>query len=421
MHRWRRTFWAIWFANLIAGVAMMSILPFFPGHLEALGVVERGEVAAWTGLIYGAAPLSAALASPLWGALGDRYGRRLMVLRSMAALFLFVGAMAFATTPWQLLALRVVQGAFSGFFAPSMTLVSAVAPPHQQGRVAGAMQAALVLGAIGGPVLGEAVRASSSAGAVYLVVAALAALAGFLVVACVDADRPAAREPAAGTRRGALRRSLAESVADLGELRAKRDLRGAVALLFWIQFGVGATNPQLELFVRDLPARWLTVSAAAPFSVLALANLLALEPWGAAGDRHGSRRVLAWCALASGLALLAHALVPSYELLLGSRVLLGIATAGAGPLAFGVAAAETSSDRRGAAIGIVFSARALAVALSAGIGGWLSVWIGIRGLFVLGGGVVLLSLAAHRFGIRRWHALRGSGSGAAGADARRGA
>jgi MFS family permease len=303
--------------------------------------------------------------------------------------------MAFATTPWQLLALRIVQGLFSGFFAPSLTLVSARAPAGQQGRVAGTLQAALVWGAIGGSLLGEAVRAWASVQAVYLVVAALSALAAGLVIAFVDED-PRAAGPVEPRTRRALGRLLSESLADLGELRAKRELRGAVVLLFWIQFGVGATNPQIELFVRDLPARWLPVSAAAAFSVLAMANLLALTRWGIAGDRYGSRRVLDWCAAASGLALLVHAVAPTYELLLVARVLLGVATAGAGPLAFGVAAAETATDRRGSAIGVVFSARALAVALSAGIGGWLSAWIGIPGLFVLGGLVVLLSLAALR-------------------------
>ena len=435
MRSWRRTFWAVWFSNLIAGMAMMSILPFFPGHLEALGVGERSSIAVWTGLLYGAAPFSAALASPFWGALGDRFGRRLMVLRSLAALFLFVGAMAFATAPWQLLVLRLIQGLFSGFFAPSMTLVSARAPAGEQGRVAGTMQAAMVWSAIGGPLLlrrrlrrraraarpplGEAVRAWTSIQAVYLVVAALAALAALLVIACVDEDAPAppsAEGGRAGPRPpGALRRVLAESVADLSELRAKRDLRAAVVLLFWIQFGVGATNPQLELFVRDLPASWLSVSAAAPFSVLALTNLLALKRWGAAGDRHGSRRVLDWCAVASGLALLVHAVAPTYELLLAARALLGCATAGSGPLAFGVAAAETATDRRGSAIGLVFSARAMAVALSAGIGGWLSAWIGIPGLFALGGLVVLLSWVAQRTSARRERANAvGGGAGGSG-------
>ncbi len=66
--------------------------------------------------------------------------------------------------------------------------------------------------------------------------------------------------------------------------------------------------------------------------------------------------------------------------------------AGAGPLAFGLAAAETAADRRGGAFGAVFSARALAVAVSAMAGGWLSSLTGIRGLFVVGGTMVLLSL-----------------------------
>ena len=392
---WRRTFWAVWFSNLIASLGMMSILPFFPGHLEAMGLTDRGLIATWTGLVYGAAPLSAALVSPLWGALGDRYGRRLMILRSLLALFLFVGAMAFATAPWQLLALRVVQGLFSGFFAPSMTLVSTLAPQDQQGRVAGSLQSALIWGGILGPLLGEAVRSHSSVEAVYLMVAGLSAVAALVVFLFAREDastRQSKRAEQASERRGPWR-VLLGSLADIGQLRSNRELRSAVILLFWIQFGIGSTNPQIELFVRDLPANYLTASAAVPFSILAFANLLALKLLGSAGDRLGHRRLLNWCALASALVLMLHAVAPSYEFLLGARVALGFAVAGAGPMAFGVAAAATSAERRGGAMGLVFSARALAVSLSAGIGGWLSAYVGIPGLFALGGLVVLGSAA----------------------------
>jgi len=397
MGSWRRTFWAIWFSNLVAGMGMMSILPFFPGHLEALGLTERASTATWTGLVYGAAPFSAAFASPLWGALGDRFGRRLMVLRSMAALFVFVGAMAFVTAPWQLLVLRIVQGLFSGFFAPSMTLVSTLAPADAQGRAAGSLQAALIWGAILGPVLGEAVRAWTSVQGVYLMVAGLSALACLVVLAFAREDESTRQEERArDAPRASPLRILSDTLGDLSALRKSGELRGAVVLLFWIQFGLGSTNPQLELYVRDLPARWWTASAAAPFSVLAAANLLALRRWGSVGDRRGHRRALDWCALATGLALVLHAVAPSYEFLLGARALLGMAVAGAWPLAFGVAAAETAAERRGGAMGVVFSARALAVSLSAGAGGWLSGRVGIPGLFLLGGGVVLLSAALLR-------------------------
>jgi DHA1 family multidrug resistance protein-like MFS transporter len=404
MRSWRRTFRAVWFSNLVAGMGMMSILPFFPVHLEALGVEERGSLALWTGLVYGAAPFSAAFASPLWGALGDRFGRRLMVLRSMAALFVFVGAMAFVTAPWQLLCLRIVQGVFSGFLAPSMTLVSTRAPREQQGRLAGSLQGALIWGAIAGPLLGEVVRDELSVEAVYLMVSALSAVSFLVVLLFADEDdstRQGEESSGAARPRAGVRAALSGSLGDLAELRSSRDLRAAVVILFWIQFGIGSTNPQLELFVRDLPHSWwgriAQPSAAMAFSVLAVANLLALKRWGSAGDRGGHRRALDRCALASAMGLFLHAVTPSYEVLLVARVLLGIAAAGAGPLAFGVAAAETAADRRGGAMGVVFSSRAFAVSLSAALGGLVSSWVGIPATFALGGTVVLLAA----WGMRR--------------------
>jgi predicted MFS family arabinose efflux permease len=99
------------------------------------------------------------------------------------------------------------------------------------------------------------------------------------------------------------------------------------------------------------------------------------------------------------MGLFLHAVTPSYEFLLLARVLLGIAAAGAGPLAFGVAAAETAADRRGGAMGVVFSSRAFAVSLSAALGGLVSGWVGIPATFALGGTVVLLAA----WGMRRGH------------------
>ena len=97
------------------------------------------------------------------------------------------------------------------------------------------------------------------------------------------------------------------------------------------------------------------------------------------------------CALMSAAALALHAVVPSYLPLLAMRFLLGAAMAGSGPLAFGVAAAETSVERRGGAFGVVFSARAFAVAIAAMVGGALSSVLTLRGLFCAS--AVLLALS----------------------------
>jgi DHA1 family multidrug resistance protein-like MFS transporter len=386
---WKRTYRAVWLANLVTAAGMMSFLPFFPSHLERLGVEGEDALALWTGVIFGAAPLSAAFMSPIWGALGDRIGRRMMVLRSMFAITLFVGAMAFVRDPWTLLALRLAQGVFSGFVAPSLTLVSIGAPPDRQGRIAGSLQVAMGLGAVAGPLLGEIVREAAGIPAVYLCVALLSGLSGLLVLAAASEDHEKRQHHA-----GALgvRSLLSASLGDLHELRSNRGLRGAVVIVFWLYFGTGATQPQLELFVRDLDSHfaWVPASTAALFSLPAAINLLAMPAWGRTGDARGHSRALALCTAITGALLVANAFVVGYEDLLVVRISLGAAMAGAGPLAFGVAAAQTPDER--GAFGVVFSARALAISASAMAGGGLAAWVGVRGLFALGGVSILSAL-----------------------------
>lgn len=370
---------------------MMSFLPFFPSHIESLGVEGVGAIATWAGVIYGAAPLAAACMSPIWGALGDRFGRRLMVLRSMFAIALFVGGMAFATTPFQLLLLRIGQGLFSGFVAPSLTLVSVAAPLHVQGRIQASLQTAMTIGGIAGPALGEGLRRLVGLREAYLCVSALA-LAAAVLIAVFAKEKVAHRRPSSGER--SLLGVLKESFGDLGELRTNRGVRVAVVLLFWIQFGLGATNPLLEIFVGELPPRpgaAIPSSVGLLFSAMAVANLVTLRTWGRLGDTRGPERMLKRCAFLSAGALALHAVVPSYLPLLAMRFLLGAAMAGCGPLAFGVAAAETSVERRGGAFGVVFSARAFAVAIAAMAGGALSSFLTLRGLFCAS--AVLLALS----------------------------
>ena len=392
MSRWKQTFAAVWFANTVTAIGMMAFLPFFPSQLESLGLTDRAEIATWAGVLYGAAPLFAALASPLWGALGDRVGRRLMVLRSMLAITVFVGAMSFARNPWELLALRIAQGMFSGFVAPSVTLVSVLAPASEQSRVSSRLSTSMVLGAILGPLVGELLRAEVGIRAVYLAVAAMSAVSAVVVLLFAHEDE---RHRRAGPEAGQRRSGFGALLRDIGELRGQEALLASMGLLFWLQYGMGATNPLLELHVRDIGTSFegLEPSTGALFFSMSAANLVAMPLWGRYGDRLGAFRALKRCAALCALALVVQALAPTYEWLLAGRVLFGAAMAGSAPLAFGVAAAESSAEQRGGAVGVVFGARALAIAIASMTGGILSNWIGVRGLF-LGSGLVLVAYLA---------------------------
>lgn len=392
--RWKRTFAAVWWANFASTMGLQAFLPFFPSHLEAVGVEGRGLVAFWTGAVFGATPLAAALTGPVWGSLGDRVGRKAMLLRSLLATALFVGLMALATSPLQLLVLRLLQGAFSGIIAPSITLVSLGAPAERQGEVAGRLQSSLSFGAILGPLLGAIGSTWLSPRALFVLVALLALL-GALGVALFAIEPPAAHPE---RRRASIVRLFVDAKREAEELWRNARVRTAVALAFWIQFTVSATAPLVELHVRDLwrgDERALHLVTGALFTGMALASLVAAPAWGRLGDRIGHTRALLLAAIATAALLLGHALAASLVLFALARPLLGAAMSGNAPCAYAIAAGETSVTNRGNGLGIVFSGRAFAIALAALCGGWLSSSLGMRGLFAASAAALALVAFLH--------------------------
>lgn len=397
MRDWKRTYWAVWTANFITATGMMSFLPFFPRHLESLGLEDRGEIELWTGLVFGAAPLAAAVMTPVWGALGDRIGRKAMVARAMFAITFFVGAMSFATTPQALFFLRLGQGVFSGFVAPSITLVSVAAPADRQGRVTGSLQTAIALGAVIGPLLGGVLAPELGLAVVFRAVAVMAAVGAVLVLVFAREEAGARMKVEAGDL--GVMKLLRGAIEDSREALKSPALRGAVVLIFWLQFGMGVTNPLMELFVRDLSGSdgaGAARTTGALFACMAAVNLVAMPWWGGHGDRIGHGRALTQCAGVAALALAFHAVVPVMLALFVVRIALGAGMAGASPCAFALAASEIPVERRGSGIGVVFSARTLALSLSAMCGGGLSSLIGIRGLFACGAVVVGLAIVGMR-------------------------
>ena len=192
---------------------------------------------------------------------------------------------------------------------------------------------------------------------------------------------------------------LAGAWSDLRGLFANRRVRAGLGVLFCVQFGLGATNPLMEIYVGDLwsgdPARVPQLTALL-FTSLAAAGLVATPLWGRVGDRIGHARALTHAGVATAAIFLGHALVPLYAGLCVARIALGLTSTGPNTAAFGIAATETRAEHRGSAFGAVFSARAFAVSFGAMSGGTLATWIGIEGLFLFVGASVLVVLFALR-------------------------
>ena len=78
---WQRTLWAMVGIQFVMTGAFSMLSPIMPLFLPVLGVDSASAVALWAGVLAGTTSLVAAFASPLWGRLADRHGRKLMLLR----------------------------------------------------------------------------------------------------------------------------------------------------------------------------------------------------------------------------------------------------------------------------------------------------------------------------------------------------
>ena len=101
--------------QFVMSISFSILSPIMPLFLPELGVVSREAVEIWAGVLASVTSFVAIFTAPLWGSLADRYGRKLMVLRSTLGIAIFTMLMGLATNPWHMLALRAGMGALAGF------------------------------------------------------------------------------------------------------------------------------------------------------------------------------------------------------------------------------------------------------------------------------------------------------------------
>jgi len=104
--------------------------PIMPLFLPELGVKTEAGIDLWSGILTVRPRSSAAFASPLWGRMADRYGRKPMLLRSSCAIAFFTALMGLSLNVWQFFAARALMGVFAGFSSTAMALVASRYPSN---------------------------------------------------------------------------------------------------------------------------------------------------------------------------------------------------------------------------------------------------------------------------------------------------
>src|SRR5208283_4041238 len=121
---WKRTLYAIAAGELLAVAGFTTSTPIIPFYLQDLGVSDPFRLKLLTGLLQALPSVSLVFFSPIWGSLADNYGRKPMLLRALFGGVLIMLLQGLVTAPWQLLALRTLQGCITGTIAAATILVA---------------------------------------------------------------------------------------------------------------------------------------------------------------------------------------------------------------------------------------------------------------------------------------------------------
>ena len=154
MKNWKKNLYVVFFAEMIAITGITFVMPFLPFYIKELGISGTEQVAHWSGWLMGSPALVMILVSPIWGYLADRVGRKPMIERAMFGSAISIFLMAWASNVYQLLILRLIQGALTGTIAACTALVSASSPSKKMGFSLGLVQTGFFLGNFLGPLLG---------------------------------------------------------------------------------------------------------------------------------------------------------------------------------------------------------------------------------------------------------------------------
>lgn len=337
---WQRTLWIVFVVQLISATGFGVMFPFLTLYVAELGTNTSLPLTFWAAMAFSGQALAMAIASPFWGAIGDRFGHRRMLERATLGGALILLAMGFARNAEELVFLRVVQGIVTGTIAAVNALVAVIAPREKLGYALGVAQLGLYLGIAFGPVIGGIIADLVGYRATYAVTAALLLGAGLLVRFGVPAVRSTAKK-----QRGA------------GDPRVLLAAPGVVAVYgvrFLAQVGQAMLLPILPLLVVELlhTGRGINSATGLLIGVSAAAATITAVALGRLGDRIGHRRVLIGAAFVAGLAFLPQTLVTEFWQLLALTVISGAATGGIVPALGALLVRLTPPGTEGATYGI---------------------------------------------------------------------
>lgn len=380
----KRNLIIMWCANFLMGISLTMIIPFLSLMVAAMGEYTEAQVQRWSGLVFGVTFVTAFLFSPIWGRLGDKHGRKIILIIFACGFSLCLFIMGLADTVYLLFFARLFMGLFTGFIPMAQALISTQTPKAIAGRVLGTLQTGNVSGMLFGPLIGGLLADHVGFTYTFFITSIATLLAAILVMVGIEEVRV---EP--------------ESEKDSRPYSVKEVLKFIVTspVLFSVMFitllvqvAHFAIQPLLALYVEDIHGlENLAFFTGLAFSAAGLGNLLFARQWGKLGDRFGHDKILIFLLLAAAVVYLPQAFVTSIWQLVILRFLLGIILGGIIPAQTAYIRQVAPLSIQGEVLGYKQSFRFAGNALGPMVGGLIGAQFSFTSLFYFTSALLAIS------------------------------
>ena len=381
---WKRQLAVMWIAQWVTVLGFGFAFPFVPLFIQQdLGIPEPARAALWSGIASGFMGMAMFLFGPIWGMIGDRYGRKKNVLRAMFGGSVFLAATGLSANVFHLIILRTLNGMASGVFATVMALVASTTPKERLPLSMGALQSAMLLGNTVGPLMGSLLAGAVGFRGAYFAAGGIVATAATLVFLFARDDFEPPKKQGSPFHHDAL--------AGLFNLVRSREIAPILTTVLLVQMAPVLMFPVLPVLLESMTPGSGTIGTGISFAILGITGALAAYSTGWLGSRIRITHMLAIGCVGAGVFYIplafAQSVLPMFITLAFAGMFQGVLLGSTS----GLLAVVLPPAQRSTGFGALQSVSAGAFGFGPLIGGTIASIAGLRSVFFVQAAILFMA------------------------------
>ena len=375
---WKKNLYVMFVAEFVVITGFSFIQPFVPLFVQQLGTFSENEAALWSGIAIGGSSIALFISGPFWGIISDKVGRKPMVLRALFGSAVVQSLAALSPNIYVFIALRFLQGLFSGTVPAASALVASGTPREKVPYAMGLVMVGVFMGNTIGPSIGGVLASVFGYRDSFYIASAMLVIAAFLVVFMVKED---------------FHRPVKESNwGDVWNLLHSKTILPLLLTIGVVALSQNVVQPIIALFIQQLnPAGNAATSAGFAFTALGLVAAISSVVVGRWGRRFELRTVLIISCIGAILTYLSPAFVYTVPLVIVLVGLMGLFQGANVTCTSSLISYSLPIQQQGIAYGLGQSATSLGNGLGPILGGVLGTLLGLRWVFAVASGLFLIA------------------------------